>query len=180
MVTKKTQGVSFNLFVLARKFSNFHCTKMKCLIKDLFSECDQICSFLQIRSHILKKYFMENFIFCVVFAPKASSAFGNFPNFLAIDSQQLSDVLGKWLKFHTNVQQGLKKLLNVFLDLSLYWVTITFFFGSSSIPVDTRRRFNVDTTSCDIIRRCIDVEMTSCVYWGKLYILDVIIVFEIN
>ena len=30
------------------------------------------------------------------------------------------------------------------------------------IPLDTRRRFNVYTTS---IRRRIDVEMTSCVYW---------------
>ena len=30
-------------------------------------------------------------------------------------------------------------------------------------PVDTRRRFNVYTTS---IRRRIDVETTSCVYWG--------------
>ena len=34
-----------------------------------------------------------------------------------------------------------------------------------SDPVDTRRRFNVDTTSCDIVRRRIDVETTSCVYW---------------
>ena len=31
-------------------------------------------------------------------------------------------------------------------------------------PVDTRRRFNVDTTSYDVVRRCIDVETTSCVY----------------
>ena len=32
-------------------------------------------------------------------------------------------------------------------------------------PVDTRRRFNVDTTLCDIARRRIDVETTSRVYW---------------
>ena len=31
-------------------------------------------------------------------------------------------------------------------------------------PVDTRRRFNVDTTSYDIVRRRIDVETTSCLY----------------
>ena len=30
--------------------------------------------------------------------------------------------------------------------------------------VTTRRCFNNDATSCDIIRRRIDVEMTSCVY----------------
>ena len=33
-----------------------------------------------------------------------------------------------------------------------------------SSPVDTRRRFNVDTMSYGIIRRRIDVETTSCVY----------------
>ena len=32
------------------------------------------------------------------------------------------------------------------------------------IPVDTRRGFNVDMTSCDIARLRIDVEATSCVY----------------
>ena len=31
-------------------------------------------------------------------------------------------------------------------------------------PVNTRRRFNVDTTSYDVVRRLIDVETTSCVY----------------
>ena len=34
-----------------------------------------------------------------------------------------------------------------------------------SYPVDTRCRFNVDTTSYDVVRRRIDVEITSCVYW---------------
>ena len=33
-------------------------------IKDFFSKCDQILSFL--RSHLLKKFLMENFIFCAV------------------------------------------------------------------------------------------------------------------
>ena len=39
---------------------------MKFSIKDLFSKCDQIRIFLRIWSHLLKKYLMENFIFCVV------------------------------------------------------------------------------------------------------------------
>ena len=39
---------------------------MKFSIKDLFSKCDKIRSFLRIWSHILKKYLMENFIFCAV------------------------------------------------------------------------------------------------------------------
>ena len=33
-------------------------------VKGFFSKCDQIRSFLQIWSHLLEKYLMENFIFC--------------------------------------------------------------------------------------------------------------------
>ena len=40
--------------------------KMKFSIKDFFSKCDQIRSFLQILSHLLKKSLMENLIFCEV------------------------------------------------------------------------------------------------------------------
>ena len=40
--------------------------KMKFSIEDFFSKCDQIRSFLQIWLHLLKKSFMENFIFCAV------------------------------------------------------------------------------------------------------------------
>ena len=40
--------------------------KMKFSIKDFFSKCDQIGSFLQIWSYLLKKSLMENFIFCAV------------------------------------------------------------------------------------------------------------------
>ena len=35
-------------------------------IKNFFSKCDQIRSFVQIWSHLLKKSLMENFIFCAV------------------------------------------------------------------------------------------------------------------
>ena len=41
---------------------------MKFSIKDLFSKCDQIRSFLWIWSDLLKKSLMENFIFCAVIA----------------------------------------------------------------------------------------------------------------
>ena len=34
-------------------------------------------------------------------------------------------------------------------------------------PVDTWRRFNIDTTSCYIVRRRINVETTSCVYTDR-------------
>ena len=39
--------------------------KMKFYIKDLFSKCDQIRSFLRIWSHLLKKSLVQN-IFCAV------------------------------------------------------------------------------------------------------------------
>ena len=38
--------------------------------------------------------------------------------------------------------------------------------GEKSVfPVDTRRRFNIDTTSCNAVRRRTDVRTTSFVYW---------------
>ena len=40
--------------------------KMKSSIKDFFSKCDQIRSFLRIWSHLLKKSLMESFVFCAV------------------------------------------------------------------------------------------------------------------
>ena len=46
--------------------STNNCTKMKFSIEDFFSRCDQICSFQRIWSHLLKKFLMENFIFCAV------------------------------------------------------------------------------------------------------------------
>ena len=39
---------------------------MKFSIKDFFSKCDQIQSFLRMWLHLLKESLMENFIFCAV------------------------------------------------------------------------------------------------------------------
>ena len=35
-------------------------------VRDFYSKCDQICGFLRIRSHLLKKSSMKKFIFCAV------------------------------------------------------------------------------------------------------------------
>ena len=48
--------------------SAFTAQNTKFSIKDFFSKCDQICSFLRIWSYLLKKPLMENFIFCAVIA----------------------------------------------------------------------------------------------------------------
>ena len=45
---------------------NYTAQKMRFSIKDFFSKCDLIRSILRIRSHLLKKSLMENFIFCAV------------------------------------------------------------------------------------------------------------------
>ena len=45
---------------------------MKFFIKDLFSDFDQIRSFLRIWPHILKKSLMKNYIFCAVKNSKSS------------------------------------------------------------------------------------------------------------
>ena len=47
-------------------FASVTAQKMKISNKDFFSKCDQIHSFLRIWSRLLKKYLMENFIFCAV------------------------------------------------------------------------------------------------------------------
>ena len=48
-------------------------------------------------------------------------------------------------------------------------VSANFFKKITYFPVDTRRRFNVDTTSYDVVRHRIDVETTSCVYSSQKY-----------
>ena len=56
----------------SRKASDFLCTSVHCTvekikfsIKDFFSRCDRIRRKLQIRSHLLKKSLIGNFIFSV-------------------------------------------------------------------------------------------------------------------
>ena len=53
--------------------------KMKFSIKDFCNKCDQIRSFLSIWSHLLKKSFMENFIFCSVTVNYVRFSYSNFP-----------------------------------------------------------------------------------------------------
>ena len=52
--------------ILWRSYEETLQEKMRLSIKDFFSKCDQIRSFQRIWSHLLKKFLMENFIFCAV------------------------------------------------------------------------------------------------------------------
>ena len=47
-----------------RLAESYTAQNMKFSIKEFFSKCDQICSFLRIWSDLLKKSLIENFIFC--------------------------------------------------------------------------------------------------------------------
>ena len=47
-------------------FESDSAQKKKFSIKDFFSKCDEIRSFLRIWPHILNKSFMKNFILCAV------------------------------------------------------------------------------------------------------------------
>ena len=51
--------------------AQIYSTKIKFFIKNFFSKCDQICRFRRIWSHLLKKYSLENFIFCAVIPENA-------------------------------------------------------------------------------------------------------------
>ena len=54
-------------------YSSYTAQKIKFSIKDFFSKCDQIRRKLRIWLHLLKKSFMENFIFCAVVLVSAES-----------------------------------------------------------------------------------------------------------
>ena len=55
-----------NLILLFSIYLLIAAQKMKFSIKNFFSKCHQIPSFLRIWSHLLKKSLMENLIFCAV------------------------------------------------------------------------------------------------------------------
>ena len=55
-------NANYNIFARCNMFGQTWFTSGKYF----FSKCEQICSFLGIWSHLLKKSLMENFIFCAV------------------------------------------------------------------------------------------------------------------
>ena len=57
------------IFEMKVSFSISTPQKMNFFIKNFFSKCDEIHSFLRIWSHFLQKSLMENFIFCAMLAP---------------------------------------------------------------------------------------------------------------
>ena len=68
-ISSSNYYLSFDLVILLNlrvKAAVVTAQKMKFSIKDFFSKCDQIRSFLRIWSHLLKKSLLEKFIYCAV------------------------------------------------------------------------------------------------------------------
>ena len=73
---KATESLLMKMPAKISSITRYYTTqKIKFSIKDFFSKCDQIRSFLRIWSHLLKKSFMKNFIFCAVL----TTIQGSFP-----------------------------------------------------------------------------------------------------
>ena len=88
---------------------------MKFSIKDFFSTCEQIHSFLRIWSHLLKKSLIENFIFCAVkvlflkpILCQCSHLFQCFPVFY-----------GKWCALDKKMKFSIKFGLSAFKKIVL-------------------------------------------------------------
>ena len=68
LLVQLTHIIYLSHYLLQNVSKNFTFTaqKMKFSIKDFFSKCDLIRSYLRIWSHLLNKFLMENFDFCAV------------------------------------------------------------------------------------------------------------------
>ena len=71
----------FQILTLCQCFRH---SKNEVSMKDFFSKCDQIHSFLRIWTYLLKKFLMENFIFCAVYFSKSKYNVSNSLIFLLI------------------------------------------------------------------------------------------------
>ena len=102
--------------------------KMKFSIRDFFSRCDQMHSFLRIWSHLLNKSLMENLIFCAVICR------GSFRKCFIINAWQDSEYsLGSKYGSVLNMSR-LPKVLNKMLHFRYligFW--IRFYFLNSMV-----------------------------------------------
>ena len=82
--------------------------KMKFSIKDFFSKCDQIRSFLWIWSHLLKKSLTENFILCAV----CKESFEN-PDTVMKTSVKITSLVTKLVKNYELGGCGFKSVVSL-------------------------------------------------------------------
>ena len=61
-------------------------------MKDFFSKCGQICSFLRIWSHLLMKSLIENLIICAVHILSFQTLYGHYFAYFAKKNPEISEV----------------------------------------------------------------------------------------
>ena len=109
--------------------------KMKFSIDDFFSKCDQICSFLQIWSHLLRKSLMEDAIFCEVRVPILNKIEINFTYFpIEINNYSYVETTLTFLADFLNVSQSLVKVMikNTINSARKPWTVETILIDSES------------------------------------------------
>ena len=79
---------------IRKKIGQITTQKLKFSIKNFFSKCDQIHSFMRIWSHLLKKFLMENFIFCALYCTRNRAITNAYqPSYCVFLSQNISKLM---------------------------------------------------------------------------------------
>ena len=141
---------------------------MKFSIKDFLSKCDQICSFLLIWSHLLKKSLMENFIFLcsvwciIIFRILFKCVIFSLRHLIAEDhSKYCNECNNKfnnrsYLRLKQTTRHQIKSVITCgyvaqnlfhFLDKNSVCVSLLPIMLFFSYPLDTWRKLNVLSTS---------------------------------
>ena len=93
--------------------------KMKFSIKDFFSKCEQIRSFMRIWSHLLKKSLMENFIFVQCIFNTYSLNNNNQDISIGLKILYMQSVLIYWIYGHDYLLSYTKGSANLDLNRSV-------------------------------------------------------------
>ena len=90
-----------------------HRKKIKFSIKGFSSTCDQIHILLRFWSHLLQKFLMENFIFCIVYVLTGVVYYLNWDFWKTVIPTLLSCFFIPWKKY---ISLGILKITNSFFQ----------------------------------------------------------------
>ena len=100
--------------------SSITAQKMKFSVKDFFNKCDQIHNFLRIWSHLLKKFLMENFIFCADYKDTAS-------RFLHGIGTRANSAIKLWINHRKCVEPRQTSIVDLFTEIINGFWPVTIF-----------------------------------------------------
>ena len=104
----------FHFFHIPARFLTYTAQKIEFFIKDFFSKCDQICFFLRIWSHLLKKSLMEKFTFRAELVGLVWVIMGlvSSPGNIKSSEPSLTIIFNKWfLKFLQTLKYNARSYL---------------------------------------------------------------------